>query len=73
MNDPQHPEDPSRDPMIGRTGLSSAAIGWIAGAIFIVVVTALIFGLGRNGLRPMSSESPSPTTGTVPSTSPGTR
>jgi hypothetical protein len=60
--------------MMRQTGLSSAAIGWIVGAVFIVIVMALIFGLGGDGLRPVTSGSPPTTTGTSPSGGPaGTR
>src|SRR5215468_3551091 len=38
---------------------SNSGVGWIAGAIFLVVILALIFGLGRSGDRSAS-------TGTTP-------
>jgi len=47
---------------------ANSGLGWIAGALFLVVVLALIFGLGRTGDRTASSTStpPAATTGAAP-------
>jgi hypothetical protein len=47
---------------------ANSGLGWIAGALFMVVVLALIFGLGRTGERTASSTSspPAATTGSAP-------
>ena len=47
---------------------ANSGLGWIAGALFMVVVLALIFGLGRTGERTASSPSspPAATTGSAP-------
>jgi hypothetical protein len=68
--------DPRNDPLdpAGTTGLrdsmqrSNSGLGWIAGAIFLVVVLALIFGLGRQGDQSATSTGSSPpvTTGAAP-------
>ena len=73
----------SRDPMnqdafdpAGRPGMrndirrSNSGLGWIAGAVFLVVVLALIFGLGRNSNHTASTSPGSPpaaTNGAAPS------
>jgi len=47
---------------------SNSGVGWIAGAIFLVVILALIFGLGRSGDRSASTGTtpPAATTGAAP-------
>src|SRR5262245_5426362 len=46
----------------------NSGLGWIAGALFMVVVLALIFGLGRTGERTANTGSspPAATTGSAP-------
>jgi hypothetical protein len=69
MGDYQDPNDPMR-----RTGTvyeprqSNAALGWIAGAVFLVIVLALIFGLGGDGDRTAGTGTtpPAATTGAAP-------
>jgi hypothetical protein len=69
LGDYQDPNDPMR-----RAGTpyeapqSNAALGWIAGAVFLVVVLALIFGLGGDGERTAGTGTtpPAATTGTAP-------
>ena len=69
LGDYQDPNDPMR-----RAGTpydapqSNAALGWIAGAVFLVVVLALIFGLGGDGDRTAGTGTPpAATTGAAPS------
>jgi hypothetical protein len=68
------PTDPLDRPM-RRSEMRSAnsGLGWIAGALFMVVVLALIFGLGRTGERTASSggNPPATTTGAAPPPAPG--
>ena len=64
------PMDPA-EPTLRRSELrrsSNSGLGWIAGALFLVVVLALIFGLGRSGDHTASNTSnpPAATTGTAP-------
>jgi hypothetical protein len=64
----------SRDPMdpAGAAGpgirRSNSGLGWIAGAVFLVIVLALIFGLGRSGEHTASTGAtpPGATTGMAP-------
>jgi len=51
---------------------ANSGLGWIAGALFMVVVLALVFGLGRTGERTASSGAnpPAATTGAAPPTAP---
>jgi hypothetical protein len=70
LGDYQDPNDPMRragTPYEGRR--SNAALGWIAGAVFLVVVLALIFGLGGDGDRTAGTGTtpPAATTGQAPS------
>jgi hypothetical protein len=67
------PMDPTTDP--AGTGLrrsemrrANSGLGWIAGALFLVVVLAMIFGLGRTGDRTASTTGspPAATTGAAP-------
>jgi hypothetical protein len=75
MGDYQDPNDPMR-----RTGTvyeprqSNAALGWIAGAVFLVIVLALIFGLGGDGDRTAGTGTtpPAATTGAAPPGGTGT-
>jgi len=48
---------------------SNSGLGWIAGALFLAVVLALMFGLGRSGDQTASTTSspPAATTGAAPS------
>ena len=68
------PTDPLDRPM-RRSEMRSAnsGLGWIAGALFMVVVLALIFGLGRTGERTANSGAnpPAATTGAAPLPIPG--
>jgi hypothetical protein len=66
----QDPLDPSgRTTMRDDVRRSNSGLGWIAGAVFLVVVLALIFGLGRSGERTAttSGSPPAATTGAAPS------
>ena len=51
---------------------ANSGLGWIAGALFLVVVLALIFGLGRTGDRTASTTGtpPAATTGAAPPATP---
>jgi hypothetical protein len=62
-NDPMHRAGTPYEPR-----QSNAALGWIAGAVFLVVVLALIFGLGRDGDRTAETGTtpPAATTGAAP-------
>jgi hypothetical protein len=54
---------------------ANSGLGWIAGALFLVVVLALIFGLGRTGDRTATntgSTPPAATTGAAPPAAPAT-
>lgn len=56
--------DPN-DPMYGNLGYEPAARrssgwGWIAGAVFLVIVLALAFGIGREPSRLASNDSSQP-------------
>ena len=64
----------NRDPM-GPAGAgtrqvrrANSGLGWIAGAVFLVIVLALIFGLGRSGEHTASTGAspPATTTGAAP-------
>jgi hypothetical protein len=76
LGDYQDPNDPMRQagtPYEGR-GQSNAALGWIAGAVFLVVVLALIFGLGGDGDQTAGTGTtpPAATTGAAPPGGTGT-
>jgi hypothetical protein len=65
--------DPN-DPMYGNTGYEPAdrtgtSWGWIAGAVFLVIVLALAFGVGHEPSRVASNDA-APPQATAP-TSPG--
>jgi hypothetical protein len=73
--------DPN-DPMYGNTGYEPAdrtgmSWGWIAGAVFLVIVLALAFGVGHEPSRVASNNAAPPQTtapaspGGQPSTMPG--
>jgi len=64
--DPADPLD--RATTRGEMRGANSGVGWIAGALFIVVVLALIFGLGRSGERTATSPGnpPAATTGSAP-------
>jgi hypothetical protein len=69
MGDYYDPNDPMRragTPYEARQ--SNAALGWIAGAVFLVVVLALIFGLGRDADQTAGTGTspPAATTGAAP-------
>ena len=78
MSDYRDPynRDPIRDPLdpmgadMPRSDArrANSGLGWIAGALFMVVVLALIFGLGRTGERTANTGSspPAATTGSAP-------
>jgi len=65
-HDPNDPMHRAGTPYEARQ--SNAALGWIAGAVFLVVVLALIFGLGGDGDRTAGTGTPPPaaTTGAAP-------
>jgi hypothetical protein len=70
MSDYRDPRNDPLDPTM-RDGMrrSNSGLGWIAGAIFLVVVLALIFGLGREGDRTAGTDGarpPAATTGAAP-------
>ena len=67
--------DPN-DPMYGSyepAGRTSRGWGWIAGAVFLVIVLALAFGVSREPSRVASNDSQSAATHTMPpaNTNPG--
>jgi hypothetical protein len=74
MSDYRDPRNDPLDPTVMpgmRDGMhgSNSGVGWIAGAIFLVVVLALIFGLGRQGERTAGTDGarpPAATTGAAP-------
>jgi len=69
LGDYQDPNDPMRRAGTPyEAGRSNAALGWIAGAVFLVVVLALIFGLGGDGERTAGTGTtpPAATTGAAP-------
>jgi hypothetical protein len=71
MSDYRDPRNDPLDPTVMRDGMgrSNSGVGWIAGAIFLVVVLALIFGLGRQGERTAGTDGATPpaaTTGAAP-------
>jgi hypothetical protein len=71
MGDYHDPNDPMRragTPYEARQ--SNAALGWIAGAVFLVVVLALIFGLGRDADQTAGTGT-SPPAATTGTTAPG--
>ncbi|MFL5049683.1 MAG: hypothetical protein ACJ8D4_06185 [Xanthobacteraceae bacterium] len=52
---------------------SNSGLGWIAGAVFLIVVLALIFGLGRSDRTASTGGSPpTTTTGASPPAGPAT-
>jgi hypothetical protein len=61
------PLDPTGTGMPRRAGTNSG-LGWIAGAVFLVIVLALIFGLGRTGDQTAGTGTtpPAATTGAAP-------
>jgi hypothetical protein len=66
FRDPNYRDPNSRMDMDRRTdmGSSSSMWGWIAGAVFLVLVLAVIFGLGGNDTRTAGTgSSPAATTG----------
>jgi len=71
MSDYRDPRNDPLDPTMitGTRRADGGGVGWIAGAIFLVVILALIFGLGRQGERTAGTEGASPpaaTTGAAP-------
>jgi hypothetical protein len=79
--------DPYKDPLDPATGpgmhsdadirsdmrRSNSGLGWIAGAVFLIVVIALIFGLGRSDRTASTGGSPpAATTGASPPAGPAT-
>jgi hypothetical protein len=69
------PLDPTMHQMAREDAInqSNTGMGWIAGAVFLVVVLALIFGLGR-GDRTATNDTnpPAATTGAAPPAGPAT-
>jgi hypothetical protein len=73
MSDYRDPNDPTNDPTYGNLGYEPAdrragsGWGWIAGAVFLVIILALAFGLGHEPSRLASNDSSqSPATHTAP-------
>jgi hypothetical protein len=68
LGDYQDPNDPMRRTGTAYEPQSNAALGWIAGAVFLVIVLALIFGLGGDGDRTAGTGTtpPAATTGAAP-------
>jgi hypothetical protein len=74
------PLDPAATPeMRSETGMrsdmrrSNSGLGWIAGAVFLIVVIALIFGLGHSDRTASTGGSPpAATTGAAPPAGPAT-
>jgi len=71
MADYRDPYERDTDP-ITRSAMrdpdrANSGVGWIAGAIFLIVVLALVFGLGRSERTASTSGTPpAATTGTAP-------
>ena len=68
MNDNHYPDgrdilDPARPIRRRNRGSMNAEAGWLAGAIFLVVLLALAFGLGRNERTVDTASPPAVTTG----------
>ena len=75
------PLDPTAGPGMDSDGAmrsdvrrSNSGLGWIAGAVFVIVVLALIFGLSGGGDRTASTggSPPAATTGAAPPAGPAT-
>jgi hypothetical protein len=68
------PLDPAAGPeMRSDMPRSNSGAGWIAGAVFLVVVIALIFGLGRSDRTASTGGTPpAATTGAAPPAGPAT-
>jgi hypothetical protein len=64
--DPNEPLESAR--MRSDMQQANTGVGWIAGAVFLIVVLALIFGLGRTGDRTAETGTtpPAATTGAAP-------
>ncbi len=62
------PNEPLESARMRNDEQANTGVGWIAGAIFLVVVLALIFGLGRTGDRTAETGTtpPAATTGAAP-------
>jgi hypothetical protein len=74
----KEPLDPAAE-MRSETGMrgdmrrSNSGVGWIAGAVFLIVMIALIFGLGRSDRTASTGGSPpAATTGAAPPAGPAT-
>jgi hypothetical protein len=74
--DYRNPEDPFQrdtayDPNV-RTG--NSAWGWVAAAVFVAIVLAVVFGMGRqpgqNGINTASNETRAPATQMAPAPAP---
>ena len=66
----REPLDPTASPTLRDSPRRNSGLGWIAGAVFVVIVVALIFGLGRNAGDKTANNGanpPVPTTGAEPS------
>jgi hypothetical protein len=81
MSDYRDPynKDPLKDPLDPAAGpearrdmrRSNSGLSWIAGAVFVIVVLALIFGLGRSDRTASTGGSPpAATTGSSPPAAP---
>ena len=71
--DPRNdPLDPTNTAMRDGMRRSNSGVGWIAGAIFLVVVLALIFGLGRQGERTAGTDGARPPAATIGAAPPAT-
>jgi len=72
--DPRNPLDPPAGPdMQGDMRRSNSGLGWIAGAVFLIVVIALIYGLGHSDRTASTGGSPpAATTGAAPPAGPAT-
>jgi hypothetical protein len=71
----QDPLDPTMNTATREDALrrSNTGLGWIAGAVFLVVVLALIFGLGRSDQTATNTNNPpAATTGQAPPAPPAT-
>jgi hypothetical protein len=78
MSDMRQPNDPfRRDPVYDPNVRGSGSMwGWIAGAVFIVVVLAIVFGIGhpanQSGTSRVANNTPPVTqTAPVPAPAPG--
>jgi len=64
--------DMERQAEMERTTGTSTAWGWIAAAVFVIVILALVFAGGENTRTAREDASPPATTGMAPRTTPPT-